>query len=159
MYNIALRYFALVLAEYLVQQCLFIQKYIFIMGYKCAVVGCRTGYQGGEKHSTFFFPKYLYLKEKWEKFVNRKDWHHTNYSVICAKHFDNKYIKEGKKRKLRWELQPIPTINSDYAILLRYTSYQSHKILLEQFSLPLLSLIKKTSTRKSGCFKVCRNSY
>ena len=84
------------------------------MGYKCAIVGCRTGYQGREKHSTFLFPKYL--KEKWKKFVNRKDWHPTNYSVICAKHFDNKYIKEGKKCKLRWELQPIPTINSDSSL-------------------------------------------
>ena len=115
--NIALCYVALVLAEYLVHQCLFIQKYIFIMGYKCAVVGCRTGYQGGEKHSIFFFPKYLYLKDKWgKKFVIKKDWHPTNYSVICAKHFDNKYIKEGKKCNLQWELQPIPTINSDSSL-------------------------------------------
>ena len=36
--------------------------------------------------------------------------------MICGKHFDNKYIKEGKKCKLRWELQPIPTINSDSSL-------------------------------------------
>ena len=59
--NIALRCVVLVLAEYLVYH---LYKNIFIMRYKWAVVGSRTGYQGGEKHSTFFFPKYLYLKEE-----------------------------------------------------------------------------------------------
>ena len=83
------------------------------MGYKCAVVGCRTGYEGGEKQSTFFFPTDLNLKEKWIKFVNRKEWSPTKYSVICAKHFDKELIKEGKKSKLRWELQPVPTIHDD----------------------------------------------
>ena len=83
------------------------------MGYKCSVVGCRTGYAGGEKQSTFFFPKDLYLKDKWEMFVNRKDWNPSKYSIICAKHFDPKYIKEGKKSKLIWELQPIPTIHDN----------------------------------------------
>ena len=63
------------------------------MGYKCAVFRCDTGYEGGEKHPTFFFPKDTHLKEKWEKFVNRRDWKCNSYSVICAKHFEAKYIK------------------------------------------------------------------
>ena len=84
------------------------------MGYKCAVFGCDTGYEGGEKHPTFFFPKDTHLTEKWEKCVNRRDWKCTSYSVICAKHFEAKYIKKGEKRdKLRCELQPIPIIHDN----------------------------------------------
>ena len=84
------------------------------MGYKCAVFGCDTGYEGGGKHPTFFFPKDTHLKEKWEKLVNRRNCKCTSYSVICAKHFEAKNIKEGEKRdKLRCELQPIPTIHDN----------------------------------------------
>ena len=46
-------------------------------------------------------------------FVNRKEWNPSKYSVICAKHFDPKYIKEGKKSKLIWELQPVLTIHDN----------------------------------------------
>ena len=45
--------------------------------------------------------------------MNHKDWKHSKYSVICADHFEEKFIKYGKKCKLRWELHPVPTINSN----------------------------------------------
>ena len=55
------------------------------------------------------------LNQRWIKFVNRKDWKPTSYSGICIKHFENKYIKIGKRARLLYELLPIPTIsgNSD----------------------------------------------
>ena len=44
-----------------------------------------------------------------------------------------------------------------YAILLRYTSFQSYKLLLEKLPLPSLSLIKKL--QQGHVDTVCRNSY
>ena len=44
--------------------------------------------------------------------MNRKEWKPSKYSVICAGHFEEKFIKYGKKYKLRWGLHPVPTINS-----------------------------------------------
>ena len=45
--------------------------------------------------------------------MNRKDWSPTSQSVICIDHFDEKFIKRGKKCKLLWQLHPVPTIHND----------------------------------------------
>ena len=49
-----------------------------------------------DKISTFHFPpkeKYPELRAKWIRWVNRKDFiDATEASVICEKHFDEKYI-------------------------------------------------------------------
>ena len=37
-------------------------------------------------------------------------------SVLCIKHFEDKYILKGKRNKLNWNLQPIPTIHSEKII-------------------------------------------
>ena len=39
------------------------------------------------------------------------DWSPTSNSVIhCANHFDQKFILNGKRKKLNWKLNPVPTI-------------------------------------------------
>ena len=101
---------------------------------KCVVIGCRSGYESQKKYynrhkdnsessvekdskvTIFSFPlDKPDLNQRWIKFVNRKDWKPTSYSGICIKHFENKYIKIGKRARLLYELLPIPTIsgNSD----------------------------------------------
>ena len=89
----------------------------------CALVDCRTGYkkkksetQTGliettEKFALFGFPEDEELKNIWIRFVRRKDFN-PKHSGICAKHFEEKFLKRGKRDTLRWELNPIPTIYS-----------------------------------------------
>ena len=74
---------------------------------KCAVFGCKRGYESKEKHDdyhAFYFPtgeNKSHLLTAWEKFVARKDWNHTKNSVICEFHFEEKFILKGK----RWTLK------------------------------------------------------
>ena len=71
---------------------------------KC-VLGCN-----GAKHA-FHFPKDSALFDKWSTFVTdiNKDWHYSNHSVLCERHFEPKYFVVGKKRtKLLYSLSPVP---------------------------------------------------
>ena len=88
---------------------------------KCAVVNCRTGYKFKKRESSFLlaskavfsFPKDTSLEEKWIKFVNRKDWKPSKHLVICMDHFEEKYLKYGKRVTLKHELKPVPSIYSE----------------------------------------------
>ena len=66
------------------------------------------------------------------KFVNRKNWKPGKHSIICAKHFKDELIKDGKRKKLKWELLPVPTIHTEKA--LKHLSV-----------LPCASIIRKAS--------------
>ena len=44
--------------------------------------------------------------------MNRRDWAPTRRSGVCSKHFEEKFLKVGKRATLRWELQPVPSIYS-----------------------------------------------
>ena len=81
---------------------------------KCVAFCCSSGYDAkSEKVSTFsFFLGKPDLIEKWIKFVNRNNWFPTKNSVLCIKHFEDKYILKGKRNKLNRNSQPIPTIHS-----------------------------------------------
>ena len=82
---------------------------------RCVAFGLSCGYDSNsEKVSTFSFPLGKSdLIEKWIKLVNRNNWFHTKNSVLCIKHFEDKYILKGKRHKLNWNLQPILTIHSE----------------------------------------------
>ena len=70
-----------------------------------------------KKVLTFSFPLGKSdLIEKCIKFVNRKNWFPTKNSVLCIKHFEDRYILKGKRNKLNWNLQPILTIHSEKII-------------------------------------------
>ena len=82
---------------------------------------CETGYKKRqhkindvpEKFAVFRFPlKNPKVNRKWIRFVNRRDWAPTRRSGICSKHFEEKFLKVGKRATLRWELQPVPSIYS-----------------------------------------------
>ena len=87
----------------------------------CAVVGCRTNQrkQNGKVITilnpdvVFRFPheeKKAFIYQKWVRFVNRENFVVTDNSGICASHFEKKFIKDGKRKTLKWELDPEPTI-------------------------------------------------
>ena len=80
--------------------------------------GWSSGYDSNsEKVSTFSFPLGKSdLIEKWIKFVDRNNWFPTKNSVLCIKYFEDRYILKGKRNKLNWKLQPIPTIHSEKII-------------------------------------------
>ena len=86
----------------------------------CAVAGCKTNYKKQENGvktisnpgTVIGFPdqsKSSNLLPVWIRFCNQKDLHITEHVGICIKHFDDKFVKEGKRKTLRWELNPIPT--------------------------------------------------
>ena len=79
-------------------------------GYKCVIYGCKSGYKSnGNSVPPFHFPlQKVDLLAKWTKFVNRLDWSSTSNSVICANHFDQKFILNGKRKKLNWKFNPVP---------------------------------------------------
>lgn len=91
----------------------------------CALVECHTGYKckkksdvenpvETEKYALFGFPDAENNKELrniWIRFVRREDFN-PKHSGICAKHFEEKFLKRGKRVTLRWELNPVPTIYS-----------------------------------------------
>ena len=75
--------------------------------------GCLSNYQGEGTVPVFSFPSDEDIKNRWIKFVNRKDWHLTSSAVICIKHFEGKFLKKGeheKRFRLIKTLKPIPTI-------------------------------------------------
>ena len=81
---------------------------------KCCVFNCRSNYIGQEqRNAVFTFPADVDMRNRWIKFVNRKDWQPSSSSVICVKHFEDKYLKKGeqdKRYRLDKKLKPIPTI-------------------------------------------------
>ena len=58
---------------------------------KCCVVNCRSNYVGQEHNAVFSFPTDFDIRNRWIKFVNRKDRQPPSSSVICSKHFEDKY--------------------------------------------------------------------
>ena len=82
---------------------------------KCVAFGCKSGYATcTEKVSLFTFPLHKPdLNEHWVRFVNRTNWQPSQSSVLCVKHFEEKFILHGKKSNLKWAINPIPTIHSD----------------------------------------------
>ena len=68
---------------------------------KCAAYGCKTGYISSleDKKSCFFsfsFKKSTVLNY-WVHFLNHSDWMPSPNSVLCEKHFIEKYIIHGIK--------------------------------------------------------------
>ena len=85
---------------------------------KCVAFGCNSGYKSSSKSdgtiSSFHFPlDKPELLQDWIRFVNRCDWKPTTNSVLCELHFDDKFISRGKRSKLLWKLNPIPTLHSN----------------------------------------------
>ena len=101
---------------------------------KCVVFGCNSGYSTCKENvSSFRFPAANpELLQKWIKFVNRADWIPTKNSVICCKHFESKFLNEGKRTKLHWKLNPIPTVHAAKGL---QQESSKHRLLLES---PLL---------------------
>ena len=78
---------------------------------KCCVKDCKTGFKNGPKGSVFNFPKDKYLRSKWIKFVNRKDFTISSKTKLCIFHFEEKFIKQNDNRpRLIWKFHPIPSI-------------------------------------------------
>ena len=61
------------------------------------VTSCYSDYRTGQKKASFHFSEPQELKRKWIYFMNRKDWLPTTSSVIRIDHFEEKFVKRGKK--------------------------------------------------------------
>ena len=88
---------------------------------KCLAVGCRNGNVStrkiGPPTSAFCLPwSHPDLVPYWVKFLNRPDFKpdpKSTSQVICADHFEEKYLKRGNKRvHLDFSLNPVPTIQA-----------------------------------------------
>ena len=70
---------------------------------KFCLVGCRSNYKREEIVAAFSFPSDEDTKNRWIKFVIRKDCQPTPSAVICIKHFEGKFLKKGEHKKgLNW---------------------------------------------------------
>ena len=87
---------------------------------KCAVFGCKRGYESEEPqhedYHAFYFPldeRKIHLLPAWEKFVCRDGWKPSANSVICEFHFEDRLIRKGKRWTFKWKLNPMPTMLTD----------------------------------------------
>ena len=82
---------------------------------KCSAAGCRTGYaktkketKGESNKSTFQFPvDNPELLAKWKVFANIEN--PRAHSSLCEEHFEERYLKRGKRTTLDWKNNPVPT--------------------------------------------------
>ena len=100
--------------------------YLAIMVNKCVAYGCKTGYESTSKNkqsiASFHFPlNKTELLDQWTRFVNRPDWTPSSNSVLCQNQFEDKFIIRRKRNKLRWDLNPVPTIHSNEKLKLPST--------------------------------------
>ena len=87
----------------------------------CSVVFCKSGNKKrrqevehyGKQPCIFLSFKKPDLLSRWTKFINRKDWMPGKNGGICSKHFEDKFLKPGKRTTLRWDLNPVPSIYPD----------------------------------------------
>ena len=87
---------------------------------KCAIFGCKRGYESEvpqhEDYHAFYFPldeRKSHLLPAWEKFVCQDGWKPSANSVICEFHFEDRLIRKGKRWTLKWKLNPMPTMLTD----------------------------------------------
>ena len=86
---------------------------------KCVVLGCKSSScLRRMKILCCHFPlDKAGLLQKWKQFVNQSNWTATKNSVICIKHFEEKFLLCGDKcMKLNWKLNPIPSIHTNEAL-------------------------------------------
>lgn len=77
---------------------------------KCCLIYCKSEANG------FSFPcaeKYPDLRKKWIQFVSEINFEPSSHSRICIHHFEERFIKFGKRNHLKWELSPVPTIHTN----------------------------------------------
>ena len=76
---------------------------------KCCVVACRSGYkkkkiddteEGFITKTVFNFPAEVDLCSLWIKFISRNNWKPSIFSGVCIDHFEEKFIKRGKRNTL-----------------------------------------------------------
>ena len=92
---------------------------------KCSAVGCFSKYYSTDENiSAFKFPfDKPELCQEWIKFASRKDWYPGDHDVLCIKHFEDRFIRRGKRNTLLWKLEPVPKIHSDEALIYPSTLY------------------------------------
>ena len=55
---------------------------------------------------------FVWFLKTWIRFVNRRDLASTRRPGVCAKHFEEKFLKVGIRATLLFELPPVPSIYS-----------------------------------------------
>ena len=75
----------------------------------------RSSFTYLEKRSVFKFPSKRRpdLCKEWVNFVGGNCFPLTDSKGICSAHFDKKFLNVGKRTTLKWELNPIPSVNHD----------------------------------------------
>ena len=84
--------------------------YFCIMVNQCCLPYCKSGANGFKFPNAENHPE---LREKWIKFVSQVNFKPSEHTRICIEHFEEQYIKFGKRNHLIWESLPIPTIHTN----------------------------------------------
>ena len=80
---------------------------------KCSVYGCLTNHDGHEQGTVFGLKSVEDpgQRDQWLRFCNRSDLKPDGSVFICAKHFDEKFMRRNDKQpRLIKKLLPVPTI-------------------------------------------------
>ena len=107
-------------------------------GYKTTAEEKAAGHGEYIKNTVFGFPKDDELRDRWKTFVSRNDPNSSKFSAantpppddekkakakpetsgICANHFEERYLKRGKKRiDLLLNMNPVPTVHTSPTML------------------------------------------
>ena len=124
------------------------------MGYKCAVFSCDTGYEGGEKHLTFFFPTDMHLKGKLEKLVNWRDWKCSlfpPYMIILLCVVPTDALKAHKERNVvvndEWEDFKTSDVVSNFSRILPDVCPKDFSYLKQETYVLMYRLVINKATR------------
>ena len=89
-----------------------------------------------------FSSKKCGAKEAVVRFVDRRDWLAAKYSVLCELHFEEKYVRRGKKCTRQWSMNPVPTV-------------YPQKLLSKPYSLPTQQTTRSLPRKRS--FPDCKH--
>ena len=80
----------------------------------CSCAGCYSNKTGHPSKAAFRIPQGSDLKDRWLKFINRKDLTgEMKYVYVCELHFEEQYLNRTNSRlRLHNAKRPIPTIFS-----------------------------------------------
>ncbi|KAL4718703.1 hypothetical protein ACJJTC_011322, partial [Scirpophaga incertulas] len=72
--------------------------YFFAIMVNCCVIGCKSRSERKEPNITFHrFPNQPTLRNKWTECTGRVQWHPSQHSRICSRHFESRCFQLKKK--------------------------------------------------------------
>ena len=82
------------------------------------------------KYKIHFPLKNAELNKQRIRFVNKRDWLATKYSILCKLYFEEKYLRRCEKYTLQWLVNPVLTVYPQKPLSKHHYSASSEKKIL-----------------------------